>query len=266
MSTIHFLRKNLSFAKPFLEALFSIEARASEWWAAGAHHRLFLAQWGILPVPEFFEHKVGLYWSWKATRSPLFVERGVFSLLAMKPNCKALELCCGDGFNAHYFYSFRAGSILSVDFDPKAIAYANRNFQADNVTYRLADIRTQLPEGIFDNIIWDAAIEHFTPDEIVDLVINIKKRLGQNGVLSGYTMVEGADGKMALPHHEYEFKSKEDLARFFLPHFQNVTVFETIYPDRHNLYFWASDGVIPFMDQWDAATAKPERREVAAAV
>jgi hypothetical protein len=51
MSTINFLRKNLSFAKPFLEALFSIEARASEWWAAGAH-RLFLAQWGIFPVPQ----------------------------------------------------------------------------------------------------------------------------------------------------------------------------------------------------------------------
>jgi cyclopropane fatty-acyl-phospholipid synthase-like methyltransferase len=132
----------------------------------------------------------------------------------MKPNCKALELCCGDGFNAHYFYSFRAGSILSIDFDPKAIAYANKNFRTDNVTYRLADIRTQMPEGIFDNIIWDAAIEHFTPDEIVDLMVDIKKRLGQNGVLSGYTMVEGADGKMALPHHEYEFKSKEDWRDF----------------------------------------------------
>jgi hypothetical protein len=96
-------------------------------------------------------------------------------------------------------------------------------------------------------------------------VINIKKRLGQNGVLSGYTMVEGADGKMGLPHHEYEFKSKEDLARFFRPHFRSVTVFETIYPERHNLYFWASDGVIPFMDEWDAATAKPPR-EVAAAI
>jgi SAM-dependent methyltransferase len=255
MIAVNALRKRLAFAKPFLEALFSIEARASEWWAAGAHHRLFPVQWGIFPLPEFFEHKVGLYWRWKATRSPHWVERGVFSLLGMKPGCRVLELCCGDGFNAHYFYSARAGSILSVDFDPKAIAYANRNFRTNNVTYQVADIRTQMAEGEFDNIIWDAAIEHFTETEIADLMLNIKKRLAGTGTLSGHTIVERPDGRKMLPHHEYEFKSKDDLARFFRPHFRNVKVFETIYPDRHNLYFWASDGVIPFMDEWHGATS-----------
>ncbi len=255
MTATGVLRKRLGFAKPFLQTLFSIEARASEWWAAGAHHRLFLAQWGIFPLPEFFEHKVGLYWRWKATRSPHWVERGVFSLLGMKPGCRVLELCCGDGFNAHYFYSARAGSILSVDFDPKAIEYANKHFRTPNVTYRVADIRTQMPEGEFDNVIWDCAMEHFTPAEISDLMANIKKRLGATGMLSGHTMAEAADGKFALPHHEYEFKSKDDLARFFRPHFRNVKVFETIYPDRHNLYFWASDGLVPFMDEWPAATS-----------
>jgi SAM-dependent methyltransferase len=255
MTAIGVLRKRLSFAKPFLEKLFSIEARASEWWAAGAHHRLFLAQWGIFPLPEFFEHKVGLYWRWKATGQCYFVERGVFSLLTMEPSCKVLELCCGDGFNASYFYAARAGSIECVDFDPKAIAYAKRNFCAGNVTYRVADIRTAMPEGEFDNIIWDAAIEHFTETEIADLMVNIKKRLTASGILSGHTIVEQPDGQKMLPHHQYEFKSKEDLARFFRPHFRNVKVFETIYPDRRNLYFWASDGVVPFMGEWKAATS-----------
>lgn len=153
MSAVDVLRKRLAFAKPFLEALFSLEARVSEWWVAGAHHRLFLAQWGILPVPEFFDHKIGLYWMWKAKRAPHWVERGVFSLLALEPGCKALELCCGDGFNAHFFYSVRVGSMLSVDFDPKAIAYARKHFRAENVTYQLADIRTQMPDGVFDNTI-----------------------------------------------------------------------------------------------------------------
>ena len=111
-----------------------------------------------------------------------------------------------------------------------------------------------MPEGTFDNIVWDAAIEHFTETEISDLMGNIKGRLTPTGILSGFTIVEQADGKKMLPHHEYEFKSKEDLARFFTPHFRNVKVFETIYQDRHNLYFWASDGIIPFMDGWKAAT------------
>ena len=250
MTSVSTLRKRLSFAKPALEALFSLEARLAERWAAGANHRLFLAQWGILPVPEFFEHKIGLYWLWKAKRSPHWVERGVFSLLSMKPGCKALELCCGDGFNAHYFYSARVGSMLSVDFDPKAIAYARRNFRAENISYELADIRTQMPEGTFDNIVWDAAIEHFTEEEIASIMANIKRRLTPNGILSGFTIVERSDGKKMLPHHEYEFKSKDDLARFFVPHFRNVKVFETIYADRHNLYFWASDGPIPFSEGW----------------
>jgi ubiquinone/menaquinone biosynthesis C-methylase UbiE len=255
MSFADILRDRLTFAKPGLEALFSLEARTSEWWAASAHHRLFLAQWGIRPLPEFFDHKIGLYWSWKAKCAPHWLERGVFSLLAMKPGCKALELCCGDGFNAHYFYRARVGSMLAVDFDQKAIAHARRNFLASNVTYQLADIRTQMPEGIFDNIVWDAAIEHFTETEIADLMANIKRRLTSTGILSGFTIVERLDGKKSLSHHEYEFKSKDDLARFFRPHFRNVRVFETIYSDRHNLYFWASDSVVPFMPEWEMATA-----------
>jgi SAM-dependent methyltransferase len=246
MNAVQMLRKRLSFAKPLLEAIFSFEARVAAKWASAAHHRLFLAQWGIYPLPEFFEHKIGHYWSWEAKNSPWSVERGVFSLLAMRQGCKALELCCGDGFNAHYFYRARAASVLCVDFDPKAVTYARRNFRSENVRYELADIRTQMPEGTFDNIIWDAAIEHFTEREIAAIMENIKRRLGSGGTLSGYTIVERADGLKSLPHHEYEFKSKEDLARFLTPHFAHVRVFETIYSDRHNLYFWASDGSIPF--------------------
>jgi hypothetical protein len=246
MSKLEILRRRLSFAKPILEPLFSLEARIAERWVSAAYHRLFLAQWGLYPLPEFFEHKIGHYWQWEARNSPWSVERGVFSLLAMKQGCKALELCCGDGFNAHYFYRARVGSMLSVDFDPKAIAYARKNFRSDNIHFELADIRTQMPEGQFDNIVWDAAIEHFTEAEIDDIMQNIKRRLGSEGILSGYTIVERADGKKMLHHHEYEFKSKEDLARFLTPHFRNVRVFETIYADRHNLYFWASDGAIPF--------------------
>ncbi|MET4801525.1 methyltransferase domain-containing protein [Bradyrhizobium sp. LB11.1] len=246
ISTVELIRRRLSFAKPLLEAIFSLEARLSERWTAAAHRRLFLAQWGLHPLPEFFEHKIGLYWSWEATNAPHWVERGIFSLLAMKPGCKALELCCGDGFNAHYFYRARVGSMVSVDFDPKAIAYANKHFRAPNIRYELADIRTNMPDGVFDNVVWDAAIEHFTETEITELMSSIKRRLTPEGILSGFTIVERLDGKKSLSHHEYEFKSKDDLARFLEPHFNNVNVFETVYPDRHNLYFWASDGAIPF--------------------
>lgn len=56
---------------------------------------------------------------------------------------------------------------------------------------------------------------------------------------------------VSLKQHEYEFADKEDLKRFFVPYFKNVIVWETIYEDRHNLYFMASDGELPFTKEWE---------------
>jgi SAM-dependent methyltransferase len=217
--------------------------------SAFTHRIQFVVQWGIQPNPEWFDHFLDQHYQWTRTRLPFPWERGLFSLLAIKPGARMLELCCGDGFNAHHFYSIRAGSVISVDFDPTAIAHAKRHFGGGNVDYRIADIRTGMPPGKFDNIVWDAAIEHFTEAEITALMADIKGRLEPDGILSGYTIVE----REAVSHHEheYEFKSKEDLMRFLSPHFAHVKVFETVYPTRHNLYFFAGNGQLPFDEQWD---------------
>ena len=170
-----------------------------------------------------------------------------------------LELCCGDGFNAYHFYSIRAKRIIAVDFDGLAIDHAQRNNKARNISYRICDIRNAIPEGKFNNIVWDAAIEHFTEDEIRSIMNNIKRRLKSDGILSGYTIVEREDGIKQHSLHEYEFKSKEDLVRFLAPHFKNVKVFETIYPSRHNLYFYASDQTLPFDEDWEYQTIRKEK-------
>lgn len=241
------LRKGL--VKSAAETIFGLEARLSAAWAAAAHRRLFKAQWALKPEPEWFDHRIDLYTQWLADRNPLWLERGAFGSLALQGG-NVLELSCGDGFNARNFYSLRSKSVVACDFDVTAIAAAKQNNDAPNVKFVLADIRTQMPEGDFENIVWDAAIEHFTPDEIAGILANIKLRLKHRGVLSGYTIVEKEDGGKHLHTHEYEFHSMEDLHRFFTPHFKNVKVFETVYPSRHNLYFWASDGAIPFSPDW----------------
>jgi len=139
--------------------------------------------------------------------------------------------------------------VLSVDFDPKAIAHARRYFRAANVKYDVADIRKDLPSGQFDNIVWDGAIEHFTEEEIAALMTQIRARLKSSGVHSGYTIIEEAHGK-GHHEHEYEFKSREDLARILKPHFRNVLVLQTDYPSRRNLYWFASDSELPFDAEW----------------
>jgi len=250
--------RRMAFMKPILEALAQFECRIAASWASGAHKRLMAVQWGIPAHPEHFDHNIDLFYAWLSTRNSLWLERGVFGSLALKGG-SLLELSCGDGFNAKNFYSLRSKQVVACDFDPKAIGTANRKNNAPNVKFVLADIRSDMPQGSFDNIVWDAAIEHFTEEEIDKILNDIKSRLTEHGVLSGYTIVEKQDGTKSLSEHEYEFKSKEDLMRFFTPHFRNVKVFETLYPSRHNLYFWASNGHLPFSSAWPYAITSGEQ-------
>ena len=244
--------RRASFVKPLFEWLFQSESRVARSWVSGSHRRLMAVQWGWPPQPEHFDHHIDLFYQWLATRNPQWLERGAFGSLALRGG-EVLELACGDGFNARNFYSIHSRRVVACDFDPKAIQTAKKKNAAPNVEYLLADIRTSMPGGKFDNVVWDAAIEHFTPDEIEQLLENIKGRLLDSGILSGHTIVERPDARKSLSTHEYEFKNKEDLLRFLEPHFKNVIVFETIYPSRHNLYFWASDGTLPFRSDWRAS-------------
>ena len=246
-----FLRK-MAFAKPILERLIQLECTIASWWVSNSHKRLMAIQWSFPPHPEHFDHTIDLFYQWLATRNSLWLERGVFGSLALQGG-SLLELSCGDGFNARNFYSLRSKKVVACDLDPKAIRTAQKKNRAQNIEFVLADIRTAMPEGEFENIVWDAAIEHFTEDEIEKILKDMKGRLTEQGILSGYTIVEKHDGTKSLDEHEYEFMSKEDLLRFFTPHFNNVTVFESLYSTRHNLYFWASDGTLPFSSDWPNA-------------
>jgi SAM-dependent methyltransferase len=213
-------------------------------------------EWEVAPQPEWFDHFCDQFYQFGKFHNPFWVERGIFGLLAIKQDANVLELCCGDGYNSRHFYSIRVKRLISVDFDITAIEHAKKYNQTDNVEFRLSDIRHQMPEGLYDNVIWDAAIEHFKEEEIEKIIKEIKGRLNSNGILSGYTIVEKADGQKSLHHHEREFRSKEDLKSFFEPHFKSVKVFETIYPTRHNLYFYASDKSLPFDLDWEHVTIK----------
>ena len=236
-------------AKPILEWFCEIEASISSYWAKASHRRLMDVQWSLPPLPENFDHQIDLFYWWQQSRNSQWVERGVYGALCLLGG-KVLELCCGDGFNARNFYSLNSESVIACDFDPHILKTARRKNSTPNVSFVQADIRTEMPPGVFDNVIWDAAIEHFTETEITSIMDNIKARLSPAGILSGHTVVERGDGVKQLSHHEYECKSKEDLLRLLAPYFKNVMVFETRYPERHNLYFWASDGPVPFAPDW----------------
>lgn len=209
-----------------------------------AHWFQFMVEWGV-DNPEYFDHQLDVHYQWTKTGNSLPMERGVHSSLALRGGGNTLDLACGDGFFTNYFYALKSKSVVGIDFDKSAIRMANSNKILDNVNFVLGDIRSDIPDGPFDNVVWDAAIEHFTEAEIKSLVARIKAVMLPSAVLSGYTVTEAEHGHKHLHQHEYEFHDKEDLARFLRPHFKNVHVYETTFPTRTNLYFYASDEALP---------------------
>lgn len=250
-----FLRAMRLLGKRRALSLMQRTAAMTRAWAGTAHRGLFHVLWSLPPQTEYQDHFTDMCFLWDEQRQPFFVERGLHTAIALPEDANVLELCCGDGFYTRLFYSRRARHITALDYDADVIAYARRYNGTDNIEYQTADIRQGLPEGPFDMVIWNGAIEHFTPAEIETIMGALKARLRPGGILTGWTIAEIADVGKQLSHHEYEFKSKEDLARFFTPHFSNVKVWEDIWPPRHNLYFWASDGTLPFDAKWEKAVS-----------
>jgi SAM-dependent methyltransferase len=222
--------------------------------SAAGHRFQYFYEWRLMTrPPEWFDHYTDLYWRWHHSRNPTSWERGIFGLLAMRQGCRILDLCCGTGFFAYYFYSGRAGSVIAMDYSAAAIAQAKRNFGAPNIDYRQGDVRTELPDGPFDNVTLNAALEYFTPTEADMLMRNIKARLADSGVVSGNSIVAQRTAAAHLDQKQ-EFFSREELTTFLKRHFTHVAVLNTQFHDpdmdRTNLYFFASDNTIPFGPGW----------------
>lgn len=239
------------FGKKTILYLLKKLSEFSRAFAYRVHKLQFRYEWNTEPTPEWFDHFCDLYYLFPHTKNPLWLERGIFNLLAIKKDASVLELCGGDGYNTFHFYSIRAKRIISLDFDKTAIAHARKYNYALNIEYLLSDLRIDLPVGSYDNIIWDAGISLFTTEEMRLLLDKIKSHLKEEGILSGYTVAEKENREKSLKQHKYEFRNKEELNDFLTPYFKNIKVFETMYPSRTNLYFWASDSTLPFDKNWE---------------
>jgi SAM-dependent methyltransferase len=231
-----------------------------------AGHRLQYKVEGFLrPSAEWFDHEIDANWQWRHLGRSSFLERGVLSALAIRPAGQLLELCCGDGFSAGRFYAARAGRVLAVDHDPHAIAHARRHHARPNVQFRLGDIRAGLPEGPFDNVVWDSAIHHFSPAEAAVILADAHRCLRDDGLLSGYTVIEPGD---SYAYARMDLDDPNQLAGLLAAEFAHISIVETADGDRRNLYFFASDlrGALPFPEgvRSAAAPARPVREHAGA--
>lgn len=231
----------LRIARPFLGVLFSEPARRAAskylelWWRVEVK-RVWNDPKG---PPEWYDHRSHLS-TFPFDREPMWAERGVYSREPIPDGGRVLDLCCGDGFYSFHFFSDRAGHVDAVDFDESAIAHARKHHARPNVTFGLLDVRADdLPAEQYDVIVWDGAIEHFTEEEIDEILGRCAKALEPAGVLTGYTM-RREDSGAQHPEHEHEFEDADELRAVLLRAFPAAAVLENTSGGRRNLYFRAA--------------------------
>jgi hypothetical protein len=190
----------------------------------------------------WFDHYVDINWKLPAQEDAMFLERAVFNRMLIAPGAHLLEIACGDGYYTRNFYAPLARTVVAVDVDSSAIAFARRSNHRANVRYELCDVRRGLPKGEFDHVIWDGGMLYLTLGEVDSIIGWIHDRIGPDGIFSGYTY---ADYVETRPYIRHRVSDGQDVADLLLPHFANVVVLSSTHPDRRNFYFAASDASLP---------------------
>ncbi len=206
--------------------------------AAACHWLQYKAEGALVGDAEWFDHEIDANWQWPRLNRSAFLERGVLAALPMGPGDRVLELCCGDGFFAQRFFAPRAASVLALDHNRRAIAFARRAHPAENVRYEVADITCDIPEGPFERVVFNAALTHFSEAELAYIASAVAASLTPGGVLAGYVSFDpGEDYSYA----KQRLRSPAELAERLAPHFAHVCVLETHEAGRANLYFFAAE-------------------------
>ena len=249
----------VSVVKSVVVGLYSFEAFLARGFAKHAYKGLFKAEWNLPPNPEYFDHYIDILYRWTNGGDPTWLERGIYNLCAIKVFGKpkyVVELCCGDGFNTKQFYSTSVGRIYACDYNKGAIRHASKLNMSRNIIYSVVDIRSGIDIALDDLsaqdvevVIWDNAIAYFSMEENDKILKDIKAILAPNGILSGGTIA--ANNNKYTHNHKYEFHDMDELQHYLLRFFKHVIVFESIFDERCNLHFYASDGSLPFTESWE---------------
>jgi len=167
-------------------------------------------------------------WRSDPRRFPIVMARYkvVAKLLAGKQS--ALEIGCGDGFNARIVLQ-TVPAVHGVDADPFSIDWASENARREGLaaTFGVADACPGPLPGRYDAVYSLDVIEHVPPADEARFVANIVAPLAPDGVCivgtpnvtaSAYASTLSAEGHINL-------KSAETLRAALAPHFENVFVF-----------------------------------------
>lgn len=92
----------------------------------------------------------------------------IAALLALAPESRLLDLCCGNGVFTGRLAP-QVATVLGIDLSEALIAVARRDHAAPNLHYLVMDAQQvgscgTRPEAPFDRILQFAALQHFSPE------------------------------------------------------------------------------------------------------
>jgi len=213
------------------------------------HNLKLLCDMQVPPTTLYTDHFLNQFFLMSALKRTWFVEGPAFCGLSIEPDSRMLELGCGTGYYTDIFFSPFASEIVAIDIDPRAIETARRMHQAKNIRYEVMDFRKTLPEGRFDIVVWSPTIFAYTPEDVDAFMVKLGEIMSEGARLCGWTYVEVDHGGPGILWHDMR-----SLAECLKRYFKNVRAFErvhpTIQPPRHALFFYASDGLLPFDAEW----------------
>lgn len=217
--------------------------------AYNTHSLKLLCDLQIPPTTKYTDHYLNQFYLMSRFKRTWWVEGPAFCGLAIEQGSRILELGCGTGYYTDIFFAPFASEIVAIDIDPRAIETARRMHSQSNIRYEVMDFRKELPEGPFDVVVWTPTIFAYTPDEVHASIERLRAIMSKNARLCGFTAVESDRGGPDILWHDLN-----SLAERLKRYFKNVRAFErvhpTVQPPRHELYFLASDGPLPFDPEW----------------
>jgi SAM-dependent methyltransferase len=182
--------------------------------------------------PHFFNHRIDMVNFTFSDKNigPYTYYRGFFASQVIKNGDKLLDIGCGDGFFTKRFFAQRCGSIDAIDIEPSAILTAQKTNFSDKIKYHLLDAVTQpFPQNMYDVVVWDGAIGHFSIDTLDIMLKKIRVALSKDGIFVGSESLgdEGND-------HLSRFQELGDFKRIFIKYFPVVQLCSIEYPIGNN--------------------------------
>lgn len=124
---------------------------------------------------------------------------------------RVLDMACGCGYGSDRLAELNPDkTVIGVDIDPDAIAFAQAHYQRPNLFYVCADAESFSWAETFDNIVSLETIEHLpSPQRLIRNCSNLLADGGQ--IIASVPITPTLDGN---PHHLHDFTTQSFFALF----------------------------------------------------